>query len=108
MNVFWIDSTGEVDVGGVGFLTEAHAAGSEARTTLSTRVGRRNRSGAPILKGWMGETNNVSRYARGVARVIALNAAGDRAKVATLDGAELASALEELGYPDLAPAEGAK
>lgn len=40
----------------------------------------------------------------GEVRVVAVNAAGDRAKIRRLKGAELAAALEADGYPELIPA----
>jgi hypothetical protein len=97
----WIDNDNDMPADAIGFLIELTPQGRAERMTLRVRPGRTNQSQHARLYGWLGSTNNVSAHARGVARVIKLNAAGDRAMVEKLDGTDLADALETLGYPGL-------
>lgn len=99
----WIDADAyETTVGATGYLVETLNTNT-GRTTwaLRDRPLRTNQSLQPRLHGWCGETDNRSRYARGMVRVVRVTLR-DRALVTKLDGAELAAALEADGYPDLA------
>jgi hypothetical protein len=97
----WIDC--EEKHGTLGYLVETLNTNT-GRTTFSLyeRPCRTNQSLEPRLWGWCGETDNRSRYARGVVRVVKRNRLGDRARVAQVTGVELAAFLESEGYPDLA------
>lgn len=85
-----------------GYLVETVHNG---RTSWSIRERplRTNQSNEARLTGWCGETDNKSRFARGVVRVISRNAGGDRARIAPVTGAELAAWLERDGHPELNP-----
>jgi hypothetical protein len=100
----WIDSNGVDRVGTVGWLVESfdNRHGGRARSALREEPLRTNQSLTPRLFGWCGETDNVSRHARGMAKVVRTTKAGDRALVVVLTGDELQKALEERGYPELA------
>jgi len=89
-------------VGAVGFLVESRNfnAGGESRYELRQHPGHKNRSGDATLDGWLGETNNVSRTAHGLARVKRITPNG-RIMVTTLPEGEIVAALEGFGYPDL-------
>ena len=103
----WIDCDDySTRVGTTGYLVE----------TLNTNTGRTswglrerplhtNQSNEPRLTGWCGETDNRSRYARGVVRVSAVNERGDRCRIASIQGADLVAFLEKDGYPELASEE---
>jgi hypothetical protein len=103
--VIWIDefSSYSKDVGDIGFLTRSNDEnhGNACHYRLSDHAARTNRSREPTLHGWCGTTNNVCVTAEGLARV-------SRAKngrvclVPVTEAGEVAAALEELGYPDLA------
>jgi hypothetical protein len=98
----WIDCN-ESRVGDVGWLIQSvdQNRGGASSWYLSDTPGRTNRSRQPRVFGWLGETNNVSSYARGIARAIKVNKAGDRLLVEILDGAEQGAELEAMGYPEL-------
>ena len=102
----WIDCGFDTQIGAVGYLVETLNT-SNGRTTFSLweRPLRTNVSHEPRLSGWCGETNNRSRYAKGVAKVAKLNARGDRAMVSPLTGADLAAFLAGDGHPELIPTE---
>jgi hypothetical protein len=101
----WIDCNDyDTKIGTIGYLVETHHERSVS-LSLRDRPLRTNQSHVPRLAGWCGETDNRSRYARGVWRVERTNAAGDRAKIVPIVGAELAAFLEADGYPELTPAE---
>lgn len=93
----------EVRQGDVGFLIERSSRGAE-RWTLSYTPAHTNQSHEPRLHGWCGETNNVSVYARGLARHVATgNPHNGRIRIEPLtDATEIARALEVLAYPELA------
>lgn len=74
------------------------------RQVFTPRVPRTNVSGEPKLKGWLGETNNISRTALGVVRVTRLTADGDRVLVRRATPAEVRAWLKEQGLPGLAEA----
>ncbi len=101
----WIEGEG-LEVGDVGYLVEVHRQNYRAPTTTTHHLADRppytNQSHEPRLHGWCGETNNVSRYGCGMARVQRVTANG-RAFVVELTGAELLEALEATGFPELAP-----
>ena len=103
----WID----IDLGGDfsnvgerGYLVETLNT-STGRTSLALheRPLRTNQSNEPRLAGWCGETNNRSRYARGVWEIRRFNKAMDRAQIARVEGDDLAAFLERDGYPELTP-----
>lgn len=105
----WIDMDLGQDfaVGATGYLVSTDNSNTRSwdRLSLRERPLRTNRSGEPRLRGWCGEDNNVSRTAHGAWKVVRFNAAGDRAQILELKGAELAAFLELDGYPELIPAE---
>lgn len=74
----------------------------EPRYSVCARPGRTNQSGEPRLTGWLGTTDNVARYARGLVRVGA-RTPNDRCRVERLPDAEVPAALEALGFPELTP-----
>ena len=94
---------GEYQIGQIGFLLRSvnYNNGCVERYSLADRPGITNQSHEPRLRGWLGTTCNVALYAEGMAKVVKL-ARNGRALVAPLQGADLAVALDELGYPDLA------
>jgi hypothetical protein len=96
----WIDHQ-DATVGDIGYLVETHTNGRTS-WSLWDRPLRTNVSHEPRLSGWCGETDNRSRFARGVGRVVRVNAAGDRAQIVTLAGDELSEFLARDGYPELA------
>lgn len=92
-------------VGEVGFLvsTSNPYQGSESYALCDVPA-HTNQSRQPRLHGWCGSWNNVSTYGRGMACVEKI-ARNGRAFVRLLEGDELAAALEDLGYPELAAQE---
>jgi hypothetical protein len=99
----WIDGY-ELSVGDIGFLVEVCPEQRADYCVLQDRPAYTNQSHEPRLYGWCGTTNNVARFGQGVARVIRC-AKNGRACVQALEGAELTAALEELGFPELDPAD---
>jgi hypothetical protein len=100
----WIDFENySMGVGDSGYLVSRTKNG-RASFALHERPLRTNQSNQPTLDGWCGETDNVSRFARGAWRVARMNKAGDRAQIVRLEGADLAEFLERDGYPELIPA----
>lgn len=108
----WIDAMygSEMSrVGAVGYLVHALNT-SNGRETLSLRERplRTNNSGKPRLRGWCGETDNISKTAQGIWRVVRMNRAGDRCQVVELTGADLAEFLATDGHPEIMPPEMAR
>jgi hypothetical protein len=105
MSKMWMDaSCAFCACGDVAFVLEVSPQGKADYYVARQSPGRTNRSNEARLTGWLGETNNVNTDALGVWEVVRQAAAnGDRIEVRKLDGAELLQALEELGYPELAP-----
>lgn len=97
----WIDSDSyENKIGDLRYLVETlNTSNGRTSWSLYERPLRTNQSHQPRLNGWCGETDNRSRYARGVVRVMALNAAGDRCRIAQVTGDELQAFLERDGFP---------
>lgn len=95
----WIDGNGFDVVGQAGFLTE-HVANGRAWFTLDERPAHTNMSREPRLHGWCGETNNVSLFARGMARVVRV-AKNGRVQVRAISGSELETELDRAGFPDI-------
>ena len=100
----WIDGE-DLTVGTIGFLVET----TYSRNGVSTRYGlyqrpcHTNRSNAPRLVGWCGETDNVSWTACGLGRVAKITSNG-RAQVVPVVGVAGRDWLTEIaGYPDLVP-----
>lgn len=103
----YIDTTEDMDlkIGTVGFLIESdNPYSGSARAYLSDRPAHTNQSNEPRLSGWCGSYNDVSTYGRGLWRVVKILPNG-RVKIEEVIGEDLASALEDLGYPELVPAE---
>lgn len=106
MAMFWIDLNDyTAGVGTIGYLVETTNNNARGAVTYSLRDRplRTNQSLQPRLTGWCGETDGKSRRAKGVWRVTRVNKAGDRAQIARIEGAELATFLENDGHPDLIP-----
>lgn len=99
----WIDGY-ELSVGEVGFLIECVPEGRATRYHLNDRPPYTNLSHEPRLHGWCGTTDNVARYGHGMARVTRV-ARNGRALVVPLHGQELVRALEDAGFPGLAPTD---
>jgi hypothetical protein len=99
-----IDGPTEIPVGKIGFLTRAMSTNNGGETwSLSAFPLHTNQSHMPRLYGWCGETNNVSRYAEGLALVESQNPYNDRLRIRPVtDPAEIRAALEALDYPELA------
>jgi hypothetical protein len=83
-------------------LVERDPQGRATVYDVQDHPARTNLSGEPLLCGWCGETNNVGLVACGMVRVERV-ARNGRVYVTPIHGAELADALAELGYPELAP-----
>lgn len=98
----WIDGDDAIQVGYIGFLvrTIRRNDGDAETWSLHGSPMRTNQSCQPRLTGWCGETNNISYYAHGMARVTRC-AANGRVRIAQLCGADLAAALEAAGYPEI-------
>lgn len=98
----WIDADHyETAPGMVGFLVEIlNTSNGGTRWSLQGRPLHTNQSRRPRLNGWCGETDNRSRYARGMARVVRVTP-NDRALLVRLRGAELRAALQASGWPEL-------
>ena len=95
----WIDA--DTTVGTIGYLVEIlNTSTGHSHFSIYERPLRTNQSLQPRLHGWCGETDNRSRYARGMVRVTRTTAR-DRARVVQIRGADLAAALENDGYPGL-------
>ncbi len=70
MTTKWVNEASGITVGELVFVVEvspqSKAEYSEARVT----PGRTNMSNEAKLRGWLGDTNNVSRHARGAGRIM--------------------------------------
>ena len=97
----WIENEEGMETNDVGFIVDLCPQGREDVTVIRSRVPRKNMSAERCLQGWLGETNNVSAYARGVGRIVKTNEFGDRALVRVLKGPERAIAIGSLGHGDL-------
>lgn len=93
----------ETSLGEAGFLVEVCPQGKASRWLLRTRPQVTNDSQEPRLVGWCGETDNVSRFARGLARATVFTPNG-RARIYPVVGEDCKTALELLAYPELLPA----
>lgn len=93
----------DVEIGAPGFLVESVRAGVSS-WSLRARPLTKNMSGEYVVDGWAGETNNVSRYARGLARA-AVVSPNDRVRIEPLllYTAEGNAALRQLCFGELAP-----
>jgi hypothetical protein len=105
----WIDADFDTRTGDVRFAIETlNTSTGKTSWSLSDTPLRTNQSHEPRLHGWCGETNNRSRYARGLVRVTKTTDPHNdhpRARVQLIRGEALSEALETLGYPELAPKE---
>jgi hypothetical protein len=102
----WIDVDSDTATAGtLGYLvhTTDTRNGCTERWSLRDRPLRTNMSHEPRLHDWCGSDSNVSRTACGVARIVRVNAAGDRAQIVDVTGPDLAAFLERDGYPELLP-----
>lgn len=101
----WIDSNAEfLRPGDVVFVIESYNFNQRGQERVygQSIPGRTNRSGEARLAGWLGETNNISRYARGLAEVVRVSGdSGERALVKRLRGRRAVDALTARGYPQL-------
>lgn len=68
---------------------------------LSNVPAHTNGSHMPRLHGWCGETDNVSVYAHGVARVTRVAKNGRALVEVVTDAADIARILDAFGYPEL-------
>lgn len=102
----WIDADHyETTPGTTGFLVETlNTSNGGTRWSLQGRPLHTNQSREPRLTGWCGETDNRSRHAHGMARVVRVTP-NDRALLVRLRGPELAAALELAGWPELVPGQ---
>ena len=97
----WIDGE-DLSLGDVGFLVETCPQGRADYCGLYSRPCHTNQSHEPRLHGWCGETNNVSRNALGLARVVRV-AGNGRVQVVPVRGDEARAYLCDVaGYPELA------
>lgn len=105
----WIDvgyGDAKRAVGDIGYLVETcNSNTGREYLALRERPLRTNRSGVPHLRGWCGETDNQSRTAKGVAKIVRVNKAQDRAQIVAVTGDDLVAFLEADGYPELIPSE---
>lgn len=107
MTTRWIGPDPLLAVGDMGFLVENYNESTGgSQFFLRDTPAYTNRSHEPRLSGWCGTWNNIGTHGHGIARVIRV-ARNGRALVSSLEGAELAAALEEFGYPELMPTESA-
>jgi len=100
----WIENYDGQPVGTIGFLVQVAPERGGERYHLSDRPPYTNQSHEPRLRGWCGTDNNVARFGCGLARITRC-ARNGRALVTQLEGAALSAALEELGFPELDPAD---
>jgi hypothetical protein len=97
----WIGPNENLAVGDVGFLIkQTNENQGWTRYDLRITPAHTNRSRQPKLYGWCGSYNNLSTTAEGMAKVIRV-AKNHRVLIEEIDGQEVESALEELGYPEL-------
>lgn len=101
----WMDSADRFSHSGdVAFVLEVSPQQKADYYVARSSPGRTNRSNEPRLTGWLGETNNVSTHAIGVWKVVRqATCSAHRVEARRLEGAELAAALLDLGYPELTP-----
>jgi hypothetical protein len=106
MNI-WIDTNydAELNVGDVGYLVSSDNSNTRAWDvlTLHSTPLRTNRSHEERLTGWCGETDNVSRTAKGAWRVVKLNKKGDRMMIRQIHRGDLCTFLANDGRPNLIP-----
>lgn len=102
MKTQWIGPDETLALGSVGFLIKFsnHMNGGYERWELRDTPACTNQSRRPLLDGWCGSYNDLSTEAYGMGKVIRV-AKNSRCLVESLDGAELQTALDSLGYPDL-------
>lgn len=99
----WIGPDENLSVGDVGFLINfSNPIHGSDRYEVRGTPAHTNQSHQPRLHGWCGSYNNLNTNACGMVKVERV-AKNGRAFVRQLEGAELAGALEELGYPELTP-----
>ena len=114
MTTMWIDCdvydfNPTATIGTHGYLVRTlNTSNGVESHSLRERPLRTNQSHEPRLTGWCGETDNRSRYAVGVWKIVQVNKARDRVRIVRLHGADLACFLADDGHPDLMPAALAK
>ena len=90
------------DIGDLGFVAEVLNFNTRQDWhEFGTSPCRKNLSHEPVLSGWCGSTNNINRVAIGVGIITRITKSGERMLVKILKGADLTSALDALGWPDL-------
>lgn len=101
----WIDCSSDVNVGFTGYLVSSDNSNTRSWDVLALYPTplRTNQSHKERLTGWCGETDNVSRTAKGVWRIVRLNKLGNRAQIVQLHGAELCAFLADDGRANLIP-----
>lgn len=103
----FIDDTNVgVSPGEPGFLVQSSRDGGACVWRLTDRPLHTNQSHEPKLGSadehvWCGTTDNVARYACGLALVTKTHANG-RARIEAIEPKHVPAALEWLGYPELA------
>jgi hypothetical protein len=85
--------------GSIGYLVGAVCEGEE-RFVLLANPPRTNISREPRLNGWLGETNDRSRTAYGLRKVVAVDEKRERVRLGAVTVDELRAFLE----PELIPA----
>jgi hypothetical protein len=97
----WIGPDDTLSVGDVGFLINfSNVIRGSERYEVRDTPAYTNVSNEPRLHGWCGTYNDLSTHACGMVRVERI-AKNGRAFVRELEGEDLATALDELGYPEL-------
>lgn len=103
MTTKWIGPSAEYEVGQIGFLIEfSNPLKHSENWVLRDTPAYTDQSHEPKLHGWCGSYNDTSTNAHGMGKVVKV-ARNGRAQIVMLTGEELSAALEELGYPELAP-----
>lgn len=84
----------ELRAGSTVFVGEICPQGKASYMECRRAAYHTNMSLKPTLHGWVGETNNVSRFARGVGVVVRTADDGERALVRMLRGSAAREAFE--------------
>ena len=92
----WIDNLNYEPIGTIGFLI-CKDYGRYERIVIQDRPGCTNMSLEPRLSGWLGTTNDVSRHAMGVGKIVKTSKDGRRALVSMLVGDKLDAWLDSEG-----------
>lgn len=110
-NTIWTDHEALAptlgQVGAVGFLVEHYRPGKGSSHELRAEPMTDYRSGRPALEADGQPWNNVHPYGRGLYRVARYAKSTLRVCLSRVPAADVATALEGLGYPELIPDEDA-